>query len=370
VAAVNEDRALGAVIVGTSIGLMLHLPALREAGFTVHALVGTDQARTSERAALTGVPHAFTNLRDALELPEVDAVIVATPPFTHAPLVLEAIAAGKHVVCEKPFARDLPEARSLLEAADKAGVVHLYGTEFRFDGPQALLERVIREGAIGTPRFALSIMQVPTLADPTAEVPAWFDDVEHGGGWLGGAGSHTLDAIRSALGEFVSVSASVQRLGPRPGVTVDDTYTVRFTLDTGVEGVAHSSAAIPGPHLLITKITGTSGTAWIDMATRSVWVDDGSGPRQIEIPADLADGPPIPPPAELLTTDYERWHATGMQVIPYERLYRVFRAQILGEPFPAQPVAATFADAVAMQALLEAIERSSRENQTVTVEAV
>jgi predicted dehydrogenase len=91
-------------------------------------------------------------VREALELPGVDVVAVATPPLSHAPTVHEAVAAGKHVVCEKPFARDVGEARGMLAAAEQAGVVHVLGTEFRFDAPQALLNRVLREGIIGTPR--------------------------------------------------------------------------------------------------------------------------------------------------------------------------------------------------------------------------
>ena len=105
----------GVVIVGTGFGCITHLRALRNAGFDVRALVGRDPEKTRERARRFDVPHGLTNLGDALALPGVDAVAIATPPHTHAPIALEAIAAGKHVVCEKPFARDAREARAMLE---------------------------------------------------------------------------------------------------------------------------------------------------------------------------------------------------------------------------------------------------------------
>jgi predicted dehydrogenase len=72
----------------------------------------------------------------------------------------------------------------------------------------------------------------------------------------------------------------------------------------------------------------------------------------------------------LITTDYDRWPQTGMEVIPYIRLYRVMRARILGEPVAAHPVAATFADGVAMQELLAAIRLASDEGRTVAVPPV
>src|SRR5438132_3983026 len=117
-----RENAPGVVVVGTSFGCLTHVRALRAAGFDVVALVGRDPEKTAMRAKRFEVSNGLTSLSDALKLPSVDAVTVATPPHTHAPIVLEAVAAGKHVVCEKPFARDAAEARTMLEAAEKAGV--------------------------------------------------------------------------------------------------------------------------------------------------------------------------------------------------------------------------------------------------------
>ena len=134
----------GVAIVGTGFGCITHLRALRAAGFDVQrarrARSGQDAPSAPQRF---DVPHALTNLADALALPGVDAVAIATPPHTHAPIALEAIAAGKHVLCEKPFARDAAEAQQMLDAAEAAGVVHLLGTEFRWASGQASMARVV-----------------------------------------------------------------------------------------------------------------------------------------------------------------------------------------------------------------------------------
>ncbi len=96
----------GAAVIGTGFGCFTHVRALQAAGFEVSALVGRDPARTQERAGMFGIPFALTSVEEALSLDHVDAVTIATPPHTHADIALAAIAAGKHVICEKPFARD------------------------------------------------------------------------------------------------------------------------------------------------------------------------------------------------------------------------------------------------------------------------
>jgi predicted dehydrogenase len=199
----------GVVVVGTGFGCITHVEALRAAGFDVVALVGRDAKRTAERAAAVGVATPMTSLADALARPDADVVVIATPPPTHAPLALAAIAAKKHVVCEKPFTLDKGEAQELQQAAERAGVVNMLGTEFRWGTEQALAARAIAEGAIGIPRLATFIMQLPMLAGPDAQAPDWFGDAGQGGGWLGAYAPHVIDQIRCTLGEFDGLSAAL-----------------------------------------------------------------------------------------------------------------------------------------------------------------
>jgi predicted dehydrogenase len=361
--------SLGAVVVGTGFGVLTHLRALRAAGFDVKAIVGRDGEKARKRAELMGVPAGLDSLKEALALPGVDVVAVSTPPHSHAAIVLEAIAAGKHVVCEKPFARNAAEGQQMLDAAEAAGVVHLLGCEFRWATGQAVAARALAEGVIGEPRLATFLFHMPALADAEAGVPEWWRDEEEGGGWLGAYASHIIDQIRVSAGEFKGVSASLQGVAERSEAlpwTAEDTYSVHFRTESGLEGIMQSTAAARGPFAACTRFVGSKGTLFIE--GDSVGVADASGERRLEIPADLELPAPAPPPAELLTTAYDMLHSMGIDLGPYTRLYENFRNQILGRPVAEDPRAATFADGVAVQTVLDAIRRSSKEKAWVSID--
>jgi predicted dehydrogenase len=353
---------LGAAVVGTGFGCLTHVRALRAAGFEVEALVGRDPEKTAARAERFAIPHAYTSLSDALALPAVDAVTIATPPHTHAALVLDAVQAGKHVLCEKPFARDAAEARTLFAAAEKAGIVHFVGTEFRFAPGQALLTRVVRGGAIGEPRLATFLLHIPLLAGPDAEVPPWWSDAAQGGGWLGAQGSHVVDQIRTTIGEFASVSASLPNVGDHAW-SAEDAYLVHFRLHGGCTGVLQSVAADRGPMLFVTRVTGTRGTAWAE--GDRVRVADASGTREVPAPDDLAVAPADPPPSDLLVSAYDLLHSTGIDIGPYTRLAERFRDCIEGASGSTDPAPGTFADGVATMEVLDAIRQSARAGRSV-----
>jgi len=355
----------GAIVVGTGFGCLTHVRALRAAGFDVVGLVGRDPAKTKARAERFDIPNAFTSFDDALEQPGTDAVTIATPPHTHGALALQAIAAGKHVLVEKPFARDAAEARVMLEAAEQAGIVHLVGAEFRWNAGQALLNRIVRGGAIGEPRLATFILQLPILADPNGELPDWWADAEQGGGWLGAHAPHVIDQIRVMLGEFEGVSAGLNRAADR-GATAEDSYTVHFRTRSGVEGIMQSTAGAWGIPLFATRVTGSKGTARAEGDV--VTVAAASGERTISLPDDLKPSTFDPPPADLTETAYEKMHAFGVEMPLYTRLAERFRDLIENRDGPADPPHATFADGVAGMAVLDAIRRSSSERAWVPVD--
>jgi predicted dehydrogenase len=140
-------------------------------------------------------------------------------------------------------------------------------------------------------------------------------------------------------------------------MTADDTYTVQFATDSGATGLLHSSCAAGGQFVVATKVTGTTGSAWAQ--GDEVWVDTGAGPTQLPPADDLPAVAPVPPPSELLSTTYDMWHSTGMDLAPYTRLYAVMRDRILGYEISDDPVAGTFADGVANQAVVDAVRASS-----------
>jgi predicted dehydrogenase len=363
------SAALRAVVAGTGFGCVTHVRALRAAGFEVAAVVGRDPERTAERAEAFGVPLALTSFEEALALPGVDAATIATPPATHAELTLAAIAAGKHVLCEKPLARDAAEGRRMLAAAREAGVVHLLGTEFRWDAGQATLARAVAAGAVGEPRLVTVILQVPLLADASAEVPGWWADDAQGGGWLGAHGSQIIDQVRVTAGDFVSVDASLPTLAG-PTMRAENAFVVHFELASGAVGVLHSSAADWGPFLVATRVAGTTGTAWIEGVGSTVKVADGDGTRTVPVGDDLPGHGAEPLPEGVVRTAYEHMTAHGLDLGPYTCLATAFHDLINGEPIAPDPAPATFVDGVAAMAVLDAARRSAAERRRVSVEPV
>lgn len=347
---------VGVAVVGTGFGCLTHVRALRAAGFDVVALVGRDASKTAARAERFEIPNACASLGAGLQLPNVEAVTIATPPHTHAPLALEAIEAGKHVLCEKPFTRDAAQARELLAAADHAGVVHLLGNEMRFTAGQALLTRLVLEGAVGDPQLATFVLHVPMLADPASDVPAWWGDPLQGGGWLGAHGSHVVDQALTMFGAIDGVSASTPHVAPHAW-TAEDAYLMHFRTASGVTGVIESVASDRGRILSVTRVAGSSGTAWTE--GDRVFVADEDGRREIEVPDDLRVGPPAPPPSDLLSTAYDQLHSFGLEFGPYIRLAEHFRARITNTAPPPGPQPATFRDGVAAMAVIDAVRESA-----------
>lgn len=331
---------------------------------TVPALVGRDGAKAADRAAQFGVGLGTGDLAAALALDGVDAVAIATPPHTHHQIVHQVLEAGKHVVCEKPFALNLTEAQEMLDSAERAGVIHLLGTEWRFANGQAQLARLVRAGEIGTPLLGVFELHVPTHADPTAPLPAWWELESHGGGWLGTHATHTIDQVRTTMGEIVGVSASLQRLAKRPSMTADDTYTVVMRLDNDATVLMHASCASRGPFVAVKKVVGSQATAWFD--GDHVMTDHGAGPTKHPLPDDLPTFTAEPLPEGLELSAYDQWNALDSYLEPFARLYQVLRTGIEGGQVPADPVAPTFADGVASQAVLDAIRASSHNNGAYT----
>jgi predicted dehydrogenase len=345
----------GAIVVGTGFGTRVHVPALRAAGFDVVALVGRDPEKTERRAERLGIPEALTDLDAALGRADVDAVTIATPPSTHADIAIAAARAGKHILCEKPFAMTTAEAEAMLTAATDAGVTHLVGHEFRWAVDRATVGRAITSGAIGDPRFATFVSYVPLVADPGAKVPAWWFDPAEGGGWLGASGSHVVDQIRAWLGEFAEVSARLEMVSARadgaPTPLAEDSFTIRFRLASGLDGVLQQTAAAWGPLAGVTRVAGTTGTVWID--GDEPWIADADGARLLPVPDDLT----LPPPPT--ESDDPRHKFTHLEIGPFTRLCEVLCAGAEGRPRPDSVPVPTFADGVAAMRVLDAIRASA-----------
>jgi len=352
----SPNNPLRALVVGTGFGCRIQTPALMGAGFEVAGLVGTDRQRTEERARLAGVKRGFTDLAQAIEETGADVVVISSTPHTHARLAIEALERGCHVLCEKPFARDAAEARAMLDAAMKAGKVHMIGHEFRFEPLRATFAKAIADGMIGTPQFVSMITLIPQIPFSEHEMPAWWFEPEEGGGWLGAMGSHVFDQLRVWLGEFASVSASLSTLTATRG-PVDDSFTVHFQTKDGAEGVIQSSAGTYGPMLDVTRVSGSKGTLWTEAG--AVRFAGRDGMRELEAPAQYAL-PEQPPVGGDPRFESDRWrNLVTVELAPYTALCQSLKAAILGEESESPLPAATFADGVACMEIMDAIRTSA-----------
>jgi predicted dehydrogenase len=359
----NEDGPV-AVVVGTGFGCRIQVPALRASGFRVRGLVGTDPKRTSARATANGVPQAFVNLDEAIIQTGAEAVAISTPPLTHAQLVLRATELGCHVLCEKPFARDRGEAEAMLAAAQRAGVTHVLGNEFGWEASRNMAARLTSAGAIGEPRFATFVQYTHYAGDPVVDLPDWWFDKSAAGGWLGASGSHLVDWTRSWLGDFESVSGTLTSItGPADGA--EDSFTVRFRMKNGIEGVLQQTAGAWGDIGAMTRIAGTKGTVWLD--GERIWLADADGTREVPIDTDLLL-PPAPPASTDPRQEGAEWQMlAAVELAPYTRLCEEWRRMIEGRPLAGPVPVPTFADGVANMAVLDAIRRSAEKGGAVTV---
>ena len=353
---------LRAAVVGTSFGGRVHVPAMHAAGFEVVAVVGRDIDRTRDRAASLGVAHACTSLREALAL-GVDAITVSTPPDGHVELVLEAIDAGVHVLCEKPFALNARDGELMYRAAIARGIVHCTSFEFRWSPLDAAVGRAVATGRIGRVKL-VTFLQISSLVAGGMH-PAfngeWWVDARRGGGILNAAAPHNIDRFRAWAGEITSVSARLDVAGPREVSpdAAEDTYTATFRMRDGATALMQHCAAAWGEPTYAFKIVGADGTITLGRDTATI----GRGPGDIEaivIPDDLSL-PDVKIPAD------DPKHAfTFMELPPFVRLAERFREAIEhGDPSwsPAgAPATPTFADALVTQRIIDAMRRSSRAN--------
>jgi predicted dehydrogenase len=336
-----------ALVAGTGFGCRIHVPALRAAGFDVVGLVGADAERTARRAEANGIPRAFTDLDEAIRATGAVAVTIATPPHTHAELTLTAIAHGCHVICEKPMANSLDEARTMLQAAERAGITHLIGHQFRWAPERALIARALRDGLVGEPRLLTLTSYLPLIAAADAKMPAWWFERGAGGGWLGAHGSHLIDQVRYWLGEFASLSAALPTTSARQS-EVEDSYVIRFRLRNGVQGVLQHTAGAWGPPAEMVRVAGTGGTLWSEGGV--VRCADAAGVRELPMPAELTL-----PLSEQRNDPRQSHRDPG----PYVRLCELLRAGVEGRAVNSAVAAPTFRDGLACMAVMEAIRASA-----------
>jgi predicted dehydrogenase len=192
-------------IVGAGFGAIAHLPALRNhPRFEVVAIASPSTAATIAREA--NLPYAFASCDEMLAGCSLDAVTVASPPFAHAGNVLAALAAGKHVLCEKPFALGVADAQAMLDAANAAGTACGVAHEFRFIPQIQALKELAANRHLGDLRNLEITLLRSSLRRGEHRPRSWWFDAQRGGGLAGAVLSHLIDQA-SWLGNYVHAAA-------------------------------------------------------------------------------------------------------------------------------------------------------------------
>ena len=192
------------IVGATTIGREWMIGAIRAAGGEVVSVMSSDAARGERYASENGIPASVTRM-DALLAEGIDAVYIASTNELHKAQTLAAAAAGKHVLCEKPLALTLADAREMAEACRVAGVVMATNHHLRNAGTHRAMREAIREGRIGRPLFARVFHAV--YLPP--HLQGWrIDNAAAGGGVALDITVHDADTLRFVLGdEPVSVTA-------------------------------------------------------------------------------------------------------------------------------------------------------------------
>lgn len=240
---IGHDRPVRAAIIGT--GAVAHLHAQALALDPLAELVACSNRNAERREAFAdryAVPGRYETLEELLAAETVDVVHLCTPPDLHREQTLQAVAAGVHVVCEKPPALSLAELDDMQEACDEAGLAFAIIFQQRTGTGAAHVRDLLRSGALGRPLIA----QCETLWYRGTDYYAvdWRGrwDTEGGGTTLG-HGIHQMDLLAHLLGDWQEISAQTWRLDRETDMEDASTATILFR--NGVVATAVSSTLCP-----------------------------------------------------------------------------------------------------------------------------
>jgi predicted dehydrogenase len=248
-------------LIGSQFVSAIHSEALkRVAGAEVFAVASPNHA--AEFAARHRIPHAFPDYREMLAMDELDMVVLGLPNDLHCQATLDAAAAGKHVVAEKPLAMNLAQADRMIEACRKAQVKLMYAEELCFAPKYVRLKQLVDEGALGK---VYLVKQSEKHSGPHA---AWFWDVRRsGGGVTFDMGCHAFEFFRWMLGKppVESVYADMGTYVHRQKTAGDDNSLIIVKFDGGTTGLAEESWAKPGGMDDCAEVHGSEGVAYADL---------------------------------------------------------------------------------------------------------
>ena len=251
-------------------------------------IVGRDEQSLGDHAKKWGWAESSTDWRATIERDDIDIVDIVTPGTSHAEIAIAALAAGKHVLCEKPLANTVEEAVAMADAAEKAlakGVLAMVGFTYRRVPAAVFARDLVASGAIGTVHQVRGEYLQDWLVDP--DVPlGWRLQREHAGsGSLGDIGAHAADLAQFITGQNIEeVSATLHTfIGERPlqgkvtgiagqagegrgAVTVDDLALFHTRFSGGAIGTFEATRFRPGrKNALRIEVSGSLGAISFDL---------------------------------------------------------------------------------------------------------
>jgi predicted dehydrogenase len=360
-----------------------HSHAYRDLSFFFHlgvepvlqAISGRDEAGVRAAAEQLGWASYETDWRRLIERDDIDVIDIGTPNHTHAEIAIAAAQAGKHVICEKPLALNLADARRMLEAVEAAGVVHMVCHNYRFAPAVQWAKRLIESGRLGRIHHVRAAYLQDWLLDPEHPMDWHLTKETAGSGALGDIGSHIIDLARFLVGEIAEVvgvqSTFVQRRPypkSQPGqpaegeVTVDDATAFLARFNDGALGVFEATRFAGGNRNKNRfEINGEKGSIRWDLERMNelevYFTDDEEGLQGFRTinctePAHPYAGAYWPPG----------------HIIGYEHTFLNLLSEFFQGVRDGRAVRPNFVDGVRNQAVMEAVEKSVASGRWESVE--
>ncbi|MDQ6795410.1 MAG: Gfo/Idh/MocA family oxidoreductase [Chloroflexota bacterium] len=376
---------IGAAVIGTGFIGTVHVEALRRIGVQVRGVLGSTPERGAARAEALGVRRAYGSLDELLADPAVGVVHVTSPNHLHAPQATAIMAAGKHVVCEKPLAMTAAESAELVRLAEATGRINAVNFNIRFYPLHQHVRGLVAEGGLGEVRFVTGhYFQDWLLLDTDWN---WRLEPDKGGALraVGDIGSHWLDLMTFVTGQpIVSVMADLatfiptrrQPNGPvetfsteRAGKTVarpmgtEDVAAILLRFANGARGAVQVSQISPGrKNSLQWEIDGSlAAAAWDSEMPDHLWLGHRDRPNEL-----LLRNPALMNAAGRAAAALPGGHVEGF-ADTFGALFRAIYADVVAGRPAARPPYATFADGHDEMLVGDAIAASAVAGQWVDV---
>lgn len=357
----TTKRRIG--IIGVGFGATVHVPGFRSEGWDVAAICSRSREKARKVADEAGIADVHVDALELIHREDLEAVSITAPPSVHHDWVLAALRAGKHVLCEKPFALDAGQAAAMRDEAEKSGRTAMVAHEFRHTPQRAYIKQLLADGHIG--RFRLCTMELflDRYVTPTPRPLTWNAYKAEGGGLLGALGSHYIDGLRHWFGEVATVSGQLATLRPDvvDGSTgrvvaseTDDTFAFTLTFaDGGMATMVASFAATP-----------TRGARIAVMGDNGTLIAEQPGPNPLEDGIVVASRNGAPFAALQTPTRYTPFvDARDHRLMAFRLLVRDFTRGIEQGVSPAP----NFTDGFRCQQVLDAVRESAQSGRTIAL---